>query len=188
MTDIGKLFSNYLQSSYGILTGNATYAGGYNFISNPSFATTDVSLIVKAVTSQTANLQEWQNSAGSIVSSIGPTGAASLSAGNYQYQYPTVTIGDAAYGFSVEGGYLRYYTAYASGLGGHTWYGGPNNTYGRMVLGNNGSFVLKGIASQTANLTEWQDSSGTVKSAINASGSLELNGKDIELMNIMGAF
>jgi hypothetical protein len=37
-------------------------------------------------------------------------------------------------------------------------------------------------------LKEWQDSSGAVLAQITASGSLELNGKDIELMNIMGAF
>jgi len=133
-------------------------------------AAANVGLIVKGAASQTANLQEWQNSAGSIVSSIGPTGVASLSAGNYQYQYPTVTIGDAAYGFSAEGGYLRYYTAYASGLGGHIWYGGPNNTYERMVLRNNGSFSLKGVASQTADLQQWQNSAGTVLAKVDASG------------------
>ena len=78
MTDIGKLFSNYLQSSYGILTGSATYAGGYNFISNPSFATTDVSLIVKAVSSQTSDLQQWQNSSGTVLAEITASGSLEL--------------------------------------------------------------------------------------------------------------
>ena len=48
--------------------------------------------------------------------------------------------------------------------------------------------VIRGAASQTAGLQQWQNSSGTVLAEITASGSLELNGKDIELMNIMGAF
>ncbi len=74
MTDYGKLFSNYLQSSYGILTGNATYAGGYNFISSPSFATADTSIIVKAVTSQTGALQQWQLSSGTVAASISAYG------------------------------------------------------------------------------------------------------------------
>ena len=171
MTAIGKLFSNYLQANYGILTGAASYTGGYNFISNPSFATTDITLIAKAVTSQTSDLQQWHDSSGNIVASVGPTGVTGLSLGNYQYTSASVKIGDAAYGLSAEGGYLRYYTAYASGLGGHIWYGGNNNTYGRMVLGNNGGFVLKGIASQTANLQEWQNSAGTVLAKVDKDGN-----------------
>ena len=80
MTSIGKLFSNYLSSSYGILTGGATYAGGYNFISNPTFATTDVSLIVKAVSSQTSDLQQWQNSSGTVLAKITASGALDATA------------------------------------------------------------------------------------------------------------
>ncbi|NDB60321.1 hypothetical protein EB001_17980, partial [bacterium] len=80
MTDYGKLFSNYLQSNYGILTGGATYTGGYNFISNPTFATTDTTLIVKAVTSQTSDLQQWQNSAGTSLVSISTGGVITSSA------------------------------------------------------------------------------------------------------------
>ena len=171
MTAIGKLFSNYLQANYGILTGAASYTGGYNFISNPSFATTDITLIAKAVPSQTSDLQQWHDSSGNIVASVGPTGVTGLSLGNYQYTSASVKIGDAAYGLSAEGGYLRYYTAYASGLGGHIWYGGNNNTYGRMILGNNGGFVLKGIASQTANLQEWQNSAGTVLAKVDKDGN-----------------
>ena len=48
--------------------------------------------------------------------------------------------------------------------------------------------TVKGAASQTANLQEWQNSAGTVLASINASGQLELNGKDVEIMNIMGAY
>ena len=48
--------------------------------------------------------------------------------------------------------------------------------------------VIRGAASQTGDLTQWQNSAGTVLSRINSGGSLELNGKDIELMTLMGAF
>jgi len=57
----------------------------------------------------------------------------------------------------------------------------------RPVAGDKG-LIIKASASQTANLQEWQNSSNTVLSSINSSGSLELNGKDIELMTIMAAF
>lgn len=48
--------------------------------------------------------------------------------------------------------------------------------------------TIKGAVSQTADLQQWQNSAGTILAEITASGSLDLNGKDIELMNIMGAF
>lgn len=48
--------------------------------------------------------------------------------------------------------------------------------------------VVRGAASQTADLQQWQNSSGAVLAEITATGSLELNGKDIELMTLMGAF
>ena len=48
-------------------------------------------------------------------------------------------------------------------------------------------FIVKGAASQTGDLQQWQNSAGTVLVEINANGGLELNGKDIELMTLMGA-
>ena len=48
--------------------------------------------------------------------------------------------------------------------------------------------TIKGAASQTGDLQQWQNSSGTVLTRINATGGVELNGKDIELMTLMGAY
>jgi hypothetical protein len=56
------------------------------------------------------------------------------------------------------------------------------------VAAANKGLVIKATASQTADLLQFQNSSGTLIAEFNANGSLELNGKDIELMNIMGAF
>ena len=72
----------------GAKLGLDTFTGvAYNGISNPSGVTTIPTLVVKGIASQTANLQEWQNSAGSILASISSTGFAtfsgvSLTAGN----------------------------------------------------------------------------------------------------------
>jgi hypothetical protein len=100
-------------------------------------------LVVKGAVSQTGTLQEWQSNNGSAVA--------------------TMDIG----------GLLR-----ASGL-----LSSQSFTFGRLLMPTAGPildvstptvpvFRVRGAASQTANLQEWQNSSGTVLSRINASGNL----------------
>jgi hypothetical protein len=48
--------------------------------------------------------------------------------------------------------------------------------------------VVRGGSAQSANLQEWQNNSGTVLARIENDGTFEMNGKDIELMTIMGAY
>ena len=48
--------------------------------------------------------------------------------------------------------------------------------------------VVRGGSGQTANLQEWQDSSGNILARIENDGTLEVRGKDIEVMTIMGAY
>lgn len=63
-------------NSSGSFAGAAavTYATSGSLLSVTAQATTDKPLIVRAVTSQTANLQEWQNSAGTALSYITSAG------------------------------------------------------------------------------------------------------------------
>jgi hypothetical protein len=60
-----------------------TFTGGVQQITTASAATKG--LIVKATTSQTANLQEWQNSGGTAVGSVSAAGLPSFSAGSNTY-------------------------------------------------------------------------------------------------------
>ena len=160
MTSYGKLFSNYLQSNYGILTGGAIYGGGYNFISNPTFATADTTLIVKAVTSQTANLQEWQNSAGTVLAKINASGEQVW----YNPSNGTTLAYVSMYGelFAQGNIYARSASNYGASLNITT----PTTTY----IGA----VIRGISGQTANLQEWQDSSGNILAYITSSGSFKI--------------
>jgi hypothetical protein len=45
-------------------------------------ATTSIGLVIQGAASQSANLQEWQNSAGTVMASVGPIGSASFSSGS----------------------------------------------------------------------------------------------------------
>jgi hypothetical protein len=81
---------------------------------------------------QTTDLQQWQNSSGTVLTSISSTGKVRVN---------TATTADALAQVLVSTGATT-----------------------------NKALVLQGIASQTANLQEWQDSSGTVLASISSAG------------------
>lgn len=106
-------------------------------------ATSVIPLTVKAIASQTANLQEWQNSAGTVLARVGSGGAI-------------VTSGVGVFGSQSNT---------------------PNAQL--FVLGNSTSnpvFVVKGAASQSGDLQQWQDSAGTIKALIGSGGNGVFNG------------
>jgi hypothetical protein len=101
-----------------------------------------VGLIVKGAASQTANLQEWQNSSGTVLASVD-------SYGNMVSQALSTGITRVSFAGS---------------------YGASLNVipYGTAQQG----IIVRAVASQTANLQEWQNSSGTVLASISAAGNL----------------
>jgi hypothetical protein len=109
--------------------------------------TTAVNLIVRAVASQTANLQEWQNSAGTIVGSIDVNGGTFIAG-----FLSTAGLRDT----SASGAFLNMQAAAGILINART--------------ATNNALIVKGATSQTANLQEWQDSTGTVLSRITSVG------------------
>lgn len=109
---------------------------------------------------------------------------------NYGF-YSNVPSGAGEWGFYAGGTAANYFA-------GQTTVGSTSLTLGSgsvaqqfgvvSTTASNVVEVIRGAASQTGDLTQWQNSAGTVLSKINSGGSLELNGKDIELMTLMGAF
>ena len=110
-------------------------------VTTPSAAS--IPLITKGAASQTANLQEWQNSAGTantLVRADGSIGAPSI---------------------SNQGGGAAPYLVLGSTV--FTLY--PNTS-------TNIGLVVKGAASQTADLQQWQNSAGTVLAKITSAGNI----------------
>jgi hypothetical protein len=100
--------------------------------------------IFKGAASQTANLTEWQDSAGTIMARVNNIGEIVTST-----------------------------TVYANGITNNTGYWSINNNgVGQITAraATNIPLTLKGAASQTANLQEWQDSSAVVKLAVRPDG------------------
>ena len=111
-------------------------------LSATNAAATTVGLVVRGAASQTANLQEWQNSAGTVLSYIDNNG---------NFRAPIFG--------SVSGGLTNLRTNYdTNGVG--------------VVIGGAAQkgLIVRGAASQTANLQEWQDSAGTVTAKIDSVG------------------
>lgn len=117
-------------SSFAVTTtGTQTIQASKTFLSP---ATGSVPLSVQGMVSQTANLTEWRNGAGSIVTSVN-------------------TSGDLIVGAQVASQGHMHVTALAPG---------------------NKVLIVRGAASQTGNITEWQDSAGTTLARINPAGAI----------------
>jgi hypothetical protein len=114
-------------------------------------ATTQPGFIVKGIASQSANLIEVQNSSGTVLARFASTG---------QLLAPSI-VGTA---FQItSGGVFSNGTTSA-----------PANTqaYFLSTSATNAGLVVRGAASQSANLQEWQTSAGTVLGGVTAAGRL----------------
>ena len=118
------------------------------------FTASTVGLTVKGAASQTANLQEWQNSAGTVLGKITADGGV-----NFAGTSVDITAGTG--NFTIRNsGTTAYYTnssllvgtGYSAGIG----------------------VIIRGNGSQTADLQIWQSSAGTKLAAITANAWLEL--------------
>ena len=118
--------------SGGQLRAGTSIAGTGWAINNQVYGASVIPLVVRGATSQTANLQEWQDSAGTVHSGINASGFFFVG------------------GASSPGGQIGIQTEAATNRG----------------------MVIKGSASQSANLQEWQNSAGTVLTHIDSVGRL----------------
>ena len=108
--------------------------------------TTTVPVTIRAVASQTAALQQWQNSASTVVGSISTGGFINLAG------YATIgsTTQASTVGVQVE-----------------------------IINSGHKGIVVKAQSSQTANLQEWQNSSGTAVSWVDKDGRIYYNGDEL---------
>ena len=111
-------------------------------IVNPSSASA-IAVIAKGAASQTANLQEWQNSAGTVLSNIRPDGTIAAP----YLDNP-----------AASGSYLQVNA------------GTSIDIIARVVA--QPTFRVRGVSGQTASLQQWQSSSGTVLANVDSSGNI----------------
>jgi hypothetical protein len=151
--------------------------------------------LARGASGQTANLQEWQDSAGNVLSSISSLGNITLGGGKLvSFSNGTVQKISLGYGGNYSVGvddYTTVLTADNNGFNGRVGIRPHNATYGTgyvspIELYANGSIkqsllyttnvglTVKGAASQTADLQQWQNSSGTKLAAVTKDAWFEL--------------
>lgn len=174
--------------------------------------------IIKAAAAQSANLSEWQNSSGTVGSSIskdgrriniGETaGAVSPPTSDAAQVVLATSSADRCRIQMTQGSNTWGIQLYADGhtyidndnSGGKTVWRGVGNAR-RVTFADNPSImvepmattskglVVQGLAAQTANLQEWQNSSGTVLSSITASGAVMIgsSGTPVRMLDVEAA-
>ena len=119
-------------------------------------------LAVKGAASQTADLQQWQNSAGTVLSRVGADGRF------YSTQIDVAHVNASS---QIRGTY-EVYAGAAGPLGALS---------AKSWVSNIITIVARGAASQTADLQQWQNSSGTVLAKVDASGNLSAVTKSFDI-------
>jgi hypothetical protein len=150
-----------LYSAYGKIAANtqSTFLGQISAIAT-SAAT--IGAVIRGAASQTANLQEWQNSAGSVLARVDQGGVI-----------VSTSYIDAP-SFANGGTFVLRFNGTLANFGTGTATG-SQLTVTNATAANVG-LIVKGAASQTANLQEWQDSNGSILASISATGDLTING------------
>jgi hypothetical protein len=197
-TQVSGLTAKYAQ----LATAN-TFTGGVQQITTASAAT--IGLIIKGAASQTANLQQWQISDGSVRSRIDTNGflivGGSTALGNITSiafgasQIPFVARGAASQTADLQqwqnsaGTVLASVTA--AGVGVFTRIGvGITPSGSPLAIVNTSAAsavtVFRGAASQTGDLTQWQDSITNVKMAVTKDAWLAIFNSTAPAANLTG--
>jgi hypothetical protein len=131
-------------------TGFTEYLKRISESSNPNIitgqTTSTIPITVRAIASQTASLQQWQNSSNSAVASISTSGYLA-------------TAGYASIGSITQAATTALNI--------------------NIINPSNKGIVVRSTTSQTANLQEWQNSSGVAVSWVDKNGKMFYNGEEV---------
>ncbi len=206
VSSAGGIFSTANSVLSGGLSVSGNY-GGSNTMEIPN-SQNIIGLTIRGFSTQTANLQEWRNSASVLLASINPSGFLSTPRINFTGGTSTVSalaLSDGTLSFESTAGQLFSISNSLTGtifsvndisglpiveatdlgivkineLFGQTVVGSGTPTSNTMLTSiartaTSVPIVAKGAASQTANLQEWHSSDGTARATLRSSGALNL--------------
>lgn len=149
-----------------------------------------VGQVIRGAASQTADLLQLQNSGGTVQSyfdSFGNAHIAQAASGSSFGLYVGTNANPAVGGIMVRGAasqtgnlleFRDSFNNIHSGIAasGFAWFGGSSTAGGQLGItaeaATNRGLVIKGAASQTANLTEWQNSSASIIARVHENGDI----------------
>ena len=153
------------------ITGTAAILGANTFTAQQFIdgSSDQIQLRVQGHSTQTSNLTTWESSAGTVLASITAAGRFVSPNGTQWYDQSNRVIilakGDRIDLVTFDGG-----STLAQIAGNGT---GIQGNFGITATANAAAvkpFIVKGAASQSANLTEWQSSAAAVLASISAAG------------------
>lgn len=140
-----------------LYSGGQLSSGTMGYFNATTFAPSVIPIVVRGTTSQTADLQQWQNSAGTLMATVKADGSFRAGGANGATKFLVDQFGTLSLGTdrNINGTatYLFVQSQGATDIGA----------------------VIKGATSQTANLQEWQNSAGTALSSVRSDGRLWVN-------------
>jgi hypothetical protein len=191
--DSGGTVASRITSAGSIAAGTAVSATAIT--ANLSYlGPTGIGITVQGATSQTADLQRWNNSGGAILAAVRSNGRLDAYQASYVSPGAAGTVGLIVQGATSQtanlfeaqnnsgtvvmrvtssGGILN------GGLSGVTTMIGTTANAATTV-----GIMVRGAVSQTANLQEWQNSAGTVLASVLAGGNITAT--DFRTVNTLG--
>jgi len=120
----------------------------------------NIPLVTKGAASQSANLQEWQSSAGAVLANIDASGHLKFGGAMSFYEKANIFY------FNNDPGYTSFQII-ANGIRTNL-----RGNYGVDVTSQTSSptLAVKGYVAQSGNLHEWQNSAGTARASVTAAG------------------
>jgi hypothetical protein len=185
---------------------NAGFGSPLSMLSIQTNNTGATGAIIRGTSGQTANLQEWQNSSGSVVSAINASGqaiiggSAAISYGSLAslsvYTGASTTPGIVIKGATSQSealqrwldssgtsladmsanGYLRVTRLYGNTGNGYIGSAGGNELIVFPHTSSNVVWTVRGNSGQSADLQQWQNSAGASAVAIDALGNITASG------------
>jgi hypothetical protein len=198
---LGRPAGQYVMS-WNTGTGETVFGGGAQSGAQVTIDPSEgnrIGLVVRAAASQTADIQQWQNSSGNPLFAVSaPTGTEPVvwlkgydrdsigfrSNGIPQLAdgKPLITFGQfAQFGeTNNSGGIWRNTTTQYVLFSGNTLTTDITGPRGVKILSVDAAYTpltVQGFASQTADLQQWQDSTGSVMAAVKSDGSLYIHNR-----------
>jgi hypothetical protein len=197
----GQVYGNYYYNSARGAWNALLPAATPNFFTNATLNTSTLvdatatgslmsttPLTVVGLSGQTANLQEWKNSSGTVVAAVTPSGALTGYGANLMQSFVTTRVPLTVKGSSGQTANLQEWQnssgtvqSYVDSAGNINFSGSGSfaqASTGRAIFVTNSAstipLTVKAAASQIADIQQWQSSTGSVLSEINSAGELQV--------------
>jgi hypothetical protein len=186
----------YTQTQINTSLGLKANLAGGNTLGGAQVLTSDAigtkPLIVKGFSGQTANLQEWQDSTGAIKTNVTAAGVVQSPAGGFSTGgYMIAGASALNYGGThlklASGGKIGWASGGSIDIADDTTI--VRGASGGVLVGATAAGIapltIKGAAGQTADLTQWQDSTGAIKSRFSSNGNLYFENGSTTMIHLL---